>query len=49
MDATLIVIDSDAEVARARALMDRLWNSEDPADIAWLQAAGASDCLGVKE
>jgi HTH-type transcriptional regulator / antitoxin HigA len=38
MDATLILIDSDAELARARALVDRLWNSEDPADIARLQA-----------
>jgi hypothetical protein len=27
MDATLIVIDSDVELARARALVDRLWNS----------------------
>jgi HTH-type transcriptional regulator/antitoxin HigA len=38
MDATLILIDSDAELARARALVDRLWNSDDPADIAQLQA-----------
>jgi HTH-type transcriptional regulator / antitoxin HigA len=38
MDATLIVIDSDGELARARALVDRLWDSEDPADIARLQA-----------
>ena len=38
MDATLIVIDSDAELARARALVDRLWDSEDHADIARLQA-----------
>jgi len=38
MDATLIVIDSDAELARARALVDRLWDSNDPADIARLEA-----------
>jgi HTH-type transcriptional regulator / antitoxin HigA len=38
MDATVIVIDSDAELARARALVDRLWDSETPADIARLQA-----------
>src|SRR5215470_15680905 len=38
MDATLIVIDSDAELARARALVDRLWDAEDRADIARLQA-----------
>ena len=38
MDATLILIDSDAELARARALVDRLWDSDDPADIARLQA-----------
>src|SRR5262245_34438965 len=38
MDATLILIDSDAELARARALVDRLWDSDDPADISRLQA-----------
>ena len=38
MDATLIVIDNDAELARARVLVDRLWNSEDPGDVARLQA-----------
>ena len=37
MDATLIVIDSDAELARARALVDRLMASDNPADIARLQ------------
>jgi len=38
MDATLIVIDSDAELARARALVDRLWNSNDRTDMARLEA-----------
>ena len=38
MDATLILIDSDAELARARALVDQLWASDDPADIARLEA-----------
>jgi len=38
MDANLIVIDSDAELARARALVDALMNSEDPADAARLRA-----------
>src|SRR3979490_1119619 len=38
MDTTLILIDSDAELARARALVDRLWQSDEPADIARLQA-----------
>src|SRR5260370_5355380 len=38
MDATLILIDSDAELARARALVERLWQSDEPADIARLQA-----------
>ena len=38
MDATLILIDNDAELARARALVDRLWESDEPADIARLQA-----------
>ncbi len=36
MDATLILIDGDAELARA--LVDRLWGSDEPADIARLQA-----------
>jgi HTH-type transcriptional regulator/antitoxin HigA len=38
MDATLILIDSDAELARARDLVDRLWESDKPADMARLQA-----------
>jgi HTH-type transcriptional regulator/antitoxin HigA len=38
MDATIILIDSEAELARARALVDRLWNSNDPADTARLEA-----------
>jgi HTH-type transcriptional regulator/antitoxin HigA len=32
MDATLIVIDSDAELARARALVDQLMQSDDPSE-----------------
>jgi hypothetical protein len=38
MDATLILIDGDAELARARRLVDRLWQSDVPADIAGLTA-----------
>jgi HTH-type transcriptional regulator/antitoxin HigA len=38
MDATLILIDSDAELLRARALVDQLWSSNDPADVARLEA-----------
>ena len=38
MDTTLIVIDSDAELARARALVDRLMASGDPTDLARLAA-----------
>jgi HTH-type transcriptional regulator/antitoxin HigA len=38
MDATLVLIDSDAELARARALIERLWGSDDPADMARLRA-----------
>jgi HTH-type transcriptional regulator / antitoxin HigA len=38
MDATLILVDSEAELARARGLVDRLWDSADPADLARLQA-----------
>ncbi len=38
MDATLVLIDNDRELARARALVDRLWDSTDPADIARLEA-----------
>ena len=38
MDATLVLIDSEAELARARVLVDRLWKSDLPTDIARLQA-----------
>jgi HTH-type transcriptional regulator / antitoxin HigA len=38
MDVILILIDSDKELARARALVDRLWDSDDQVDIARLQA-----------
>src|SRR5438034_3949197 len=38
MDATLILIDSDAELGRARALVERLMASDKPADIARLAA-----------
>jgi HTH-type transcriptional regulator / antitoxin HigA len=38
MDATMILIDGDDELARARAFVDRLWDSDDPADIARLEA-----------
>jgi HTH-type transcriptional regulator/antitoxin HigA len=38
MDATLILIDGDAELLRARALVDQLWNSTHPGDFARLEA-----------
>jgi antitoxin component HigA of HigAB toxin-antitoxin module len=38
MDANLILIDDDAELARARALVEKLWDSEMPADVARLLA-----------
>ena len=38
MDATLIVIDSEAEYARARVLVDRLMGSNDATDITRLEA-----------
>ena len=38
MDVTLIVIDNDAELARARKLVDRLMASDDAADTARLEA-----------
>ena len=38
MDAHLILIDDEAECARARALVEDLWNSDAPADIARLRA-----------
>ena len=38
MDATLIVIDSDAELARAHALVERLMALDKPSDIAALEA-----------
>ena len=38
MDATLVLIDSDAELLRARALVEQLWNLSVPADVARLEA-----------
>jgi HTH-type transcriptional regulator/antitoxin HigA len=38
MDATLILIDSDAERTRAQALVERLMASDDPVDLARLTA-----------
>ena len=38
MDATLVVIDKPAELARARALVDKLWDSDKLADVARLHA-----------
>lgn len=38
MDATLIVIDSDAELVRAKALVDKLMTSDKSTDIARLEA-----------
>ena len=38
MDAKLILIDSAAELARAHALIERLWDSDEPADVARLAA-----------
>jgi len=38
MDATVILIDSDKKLTRARALVERLWDSDDPADVARLEA-----------
>lgn len=38
MDATLIVIDNDVELARALALVDQLMGSEEATDIARLEA-----------
>jgi HTH-type transcriptional regulator/antitoxin HigA len=38
MDATLVVIESDKELARARALVERLMASRDAADVARLEA-----------
>jgi antitoxin component HigA of HigAB toxin-antitoxin module len=38
MDSTLILIDNDAELTRAHELVDALWDSNDPLDLARLQA-----------
>ena len=38
MDANLILIDDDTELARAHALVETLWDSEDTADVARLRA-----------
>ena len=49
MDATLILIDSDTELARARALVDELWNSNNPADVARLEASAPDRRVRGKE
>jgi HTH-type transcriptional regulator / antitoxin HigA len=38
MDATLIIVDGDGELARANAVVAALWNSSDPYDLARLDA-----------
>ncbi|MGO9740640.1 MAG: hypothetical protein ACLPN5_03835 [Roseiarcus sp.] len=38
MDAMLIIVDGDAELARANALVAALWGSSDPSDLARLDA-----------
>jgi len=38
MEPILIVVDSDAELARAKALVDRLMTSDKPADVARMAA-----------
>jgi len=38
MDATLIIVDGDTELARANTLVVALWNSADPSDLARLDA-----------
>jgi HTH-type transcriptional regulator/antitoxin HigA len=38
MDATLIIVDGDSELARANAFVAALWNSSDPNDLARLDA-----------
>ena len=38
MDATLIIVDGDGELARANAFVAALWNSSDPHDLARLDA-----------
>jgi HTH-type transcriptional regulator / antitoxin HigA len=38
MDSTLILIDNDAELTRAHELVDALWDSNDPLDLARLEA-----------
>src|SRR5436190_9243609 len=48
MDATVVLIDNDKELARARALVERLWDSDDRADIA-LQEAQARLIVAYEE
>ncbi len=38
MDANLIVVETDAELARAQSLVESLWSCEAPAEIARLRA-----------
>ncbi len=53
MDATLIVVDSDAELARALKSLDSMMDSDDPADVVRLAAqarrrAAAAPCKCVR-
>ena len=45
MDATLVLVDSDAELLRARALVDQLWNSNDPTDVVLEAQAAGLPCV----
>ena len=38
MNYTLVLIDSDTELRRARALVEQLFESNDPVDVARLEA-----------
>ena len=44
MDATLIIVDGDAELARANALVASLWDSADLSDLARLDAQARLIC-----
>ena len=46
METTLIVMDTDAELARARGPVDRLTASDKPADLARLAAQARPTALG---
>ena len=49
MDATLILIDGDAELLRARALVDQLWNSTQSAGVEFIDENGGGPGVRLRK